>query len=670
MSHRYSPLTITVLLLVFASPHRCWGQDQLVTQGSIGAAVVVPIESFSTFGGMSAPDSIDYTNNGTSVQPWIVLGADMLFANRLRIGLSLGYRQYGMDFSASESAPIATADGGITTALFSHSLSTTFTGLSLEPYLRFEPIARLGLSVGFPVSGVVKTDYTQTVQITDPDSLTFVDGSKSQLTGNGVIETSSVIVPGVGLKADYMISLNTNNSIYLTPSVGMLYQLGSWSSESSLRSFSFEFGIGVRVEPLKEEVYDLRVRDTTYTRDTVVLLSAEVSVPTTELVNIEVEEFADRDTIRVIVHQRYHLVLPRPPEVLRASIALAFETENGSLSPEARLRLDKIHRTRIVPILPVVIFDKASELIPDRYVKLTEVEARHWNERRVFADSKVHWQYHLLNIVGSRMRDSASTALNLICFDDGTDSGRATSGARLNTIKEYICNIFNIDRTRVRTENRRGQAAQQPWVFLQDTTRRLLQPVTVSDTTNEMTLPRVRIEPEVVSGAGVRSWEVEMVQHDSVVRTMSGKGEIPAGLVWDMNLDVDEDDVFSYPLSVIMKVEDRDGARTQSAPSQITLLGPTATEMPDITGQRNVVLRWIGADYLHTPDIELFGLNPVFTRIDVYPSFSRHDDFFVVNAPAVVHPIGANAWFRDALLFPERELYQHAEVYTYEKRRP
>lgn len=594
----------------------------------------------------------------------------MLFSNRLRIGLSLGYRQYGMNFNAFETAPIATADGGTTTALFSHALTTTFTGLSLEPYLRFEPLAGLGVNVGFPISGVVKTNYTQTVQITDPDSLTFVDGSRTQVTGDGVIEASSVIVPGIGLRTDYMIALNSNKSISLTPTLGFLYQLGSWSSQSSLQSFSFEFGIGVRVAPLKDEAYERRVRDTTFTRDTVVMLSADVSVPTTELVSSEVEEFADADTIRVIVHQRYHRVLPRPPAVLRASIALAFETEKGNLSPEARLRVDKIHRTRVVPILPVVIFDGTSAVIPYRYVKLTKDEARRWNERRTFADSKVHWQYHILNIVGSRLRDSATTKMEFICFDDGTNEGRKITEARLKSVKDYICNIFNINPARVQTESRKGQAAQQPWVFLHDSTRRLLQPVTVSDTTSETTLPRVRIEPEVVSGAGVRSWDVTMVQHDTVLRRMSGKGDVPATLVWDMNADVAADDVLGYPLSVILTVEDRDGARTQSDPSQITLLGPTATEMPNITGRRLVVLRWIGADYFHTPDAELFGLDPVFTRIDVYPSVSRHDDFFVVNAPVIVHPLQAGAWFRNGLVSPELDLFQHAEVYTNEKRRP
>jgi hypothetical protein len=76
------------------------------------------------------------------------------------------------------------------------------------------------------------------------------------------------------------------------------------------------------------------------------------------------------------------------------------------------------------------------------------------------------------------------------------------------------------------------------------------------------------------------------------------------------------------------------------------------------------VLRWIGPDYLHTPDLELFGLNPRFDHIYVYPSATRREDFFVCDAPATVMPVGAPAWFRDGLQDPERVLFDHAEVYV------
>ena len=111
---------------------------------------------------------------------------------------------------------------------------------------------------------------------------------------------------------------------------------------------------------------------------------------------------------------------------------------------------------------------------------------------------------------------------------------------------------------------------------------------------------------------------------------------------------------------------DGEGAIAHSRPGRIKLQAPRITSENGVDVRRDVVMRWIGADYLHTPDIELFGLDPKFDRIDVYPSRARREDFFYVNAPAVVYPVGEPAWFREDLYAPERELFDHAEIYIRE----
>ena len=153
----------------------------------------------------------------------------------------------------------------------------------------------------------------------------------------------------------------------------------------------------------------------------------------------------------------------------------------------------------------------------------------------------------MLNVVGSRLRDNRTASVTLISYDDGTTEGEQISSRRSRSIKDYLITTFGVDDARVQIEDRRGQASQEPWVFIQDENRDVLGPVTAKDTLSETSMPSVRISPDVVSEEGVRQWRVLLVHDGEVVDSILGYGDVPSSLVWDPNEQLDPAAVFNAP---------------------------------------------------------------------------------------------------------------------------
>ena len=654
-------------------------QERVTLTGSAGASLLQPLGTFNALGGVPTPGGLTFQSQGTTIQPWFWFGADAQFIEdqpAWRFGARVGAHWYGLDYQADERLPIATEDGGTYLATLDHQLGLTFMTVFVEPYVRYHVADWLALEGGLPFQITMGSDHQQTMQFADPPGLPFLDGSTVITTGQGAIPGLSSLVPSVSLGAEGMFPLTRTGSLVLAPRIGATLPITAWETEAGLRTLALSGGLGIRYrlwETAPDPRFDEegRYRDTTIVRDTVAILSSRVARDSVALVNTLVEEYPNGDTVNVLVTQRYQRLIPKPPAVLKAAVKLVFEMEDGQVIDEARLDVTTVELTRTVPILPVVVFNEGESSLPDRYRRLSPETARRWNESRSLQQTLIHWQYHVLNVIGSRMRRDRRTSITLISYDDGTADGAILNAKRTAVLKEYLTATFRLPASRVKVDNRQGQASQQPWVFLADESRDLLGPITAVDTVVDLRLPKVRITPDVVTESGLRSWVVTMTKGDDTVAVRSGDGDVPSTLIWDMNEDlVPVQSVQGPPILVALAVTDKEGTTELSPPGRVVVKDEGGAALDGINAKRTEVLRWIGADYFHTPDIELFGLTPEFDRIEVYPSASRREDFFVVDAPATVNPVDAMTWFRVGLYPAERPLFDHAEVYIKSERRP
>lgn len=163
----------------------------------------------------------------------------------------------------------------------------------------------------------------------------------------------------------------------------------------------------------------------------------------------------------------------------------------------------------LYPLLTYVFFDSGSAQIPDRYVLFTSPE-----QTRGFSDSTVpggtlQKYYHMLNIVGHRMRSHPETKIQIVgnnSEEDAIGEVIATSKTRGEVVYNYLTRIWQIDPSRItllaprgfpvnrsnpkdplgRIENRRTEILSNDWEIVkpivQTELRRYLQPETMNFT--------------------------------------------------------------------------------------------------------------------------------------------------------------------------------------------
>ncbi|HLX13093.1 MAG TPA: outer membrane beta-barrel protein [Bacteroidota bacterium] len=113
------------------------------------------------------------------------------------------------------------------------------------------------------------------------------------------------------------------------------------------------------------------------------------------------------------------------------------------------------------PLSNYVFFEEGSTEIPNRYVKLTKVEAGSFKEGQLQevrpistvgrSGRQMTVYYNILNIVGDRMRNSPSATIFL---SGASAKGPQDGKARAEAIKRYLVEVFGIDSSRITTEGR------------------------------------------------------------------------------------------------------------------------------------------------------------------------------------------------------------------------
>ncbi|MCX6140532.1 MAG: hypothetical protein NTX15_06870 [Candidatus Kapabacteria bacterium] len=639
----------------------------LAVDAAAGAGFHSGVGTFGSVPGIPSPGNTGW---------WFDLGADIPLAEHLRIGGRLGAYHTSAVYAASERVPIATEQGNVFLATLQHTIAINATLMMIEPRVRYEPLSWLALEVGVPLSIELSSKYKQTQRFSDPNGLPFVDGNTEQVTGQGAIPNVATIIPGIEVHAEGILPLNTQGDLLLVPRLGYSRMLTSLNTNGAFQTQSINVGIGVRYlfgtkELATVEVPKTNERTVVILRDTTVDLSAQVREPITRLVTSGSDSSVIDGVLRVTIRERYATLLPKPPSVLRGSLRLAFMHDDGSVSDDARLYAQRVRVERTVPIMPVVMFDDTSSAIPSRYVQISSVEANTWKDQSALLDANTHWQYNILNIIGFRLKVNPNSTCTLLAYDDGTDAGMELVSRRCAAVQQYVSKTFTIPLRRIAVEVKRGQASQPPWVMIVDPTRVLAKPLAASSVQNETRLPRVRVMPDIVSEAGIDKWSVTMFQSGKSVRSFSDTGAVPSSILWNMNDNLETDAVLAQPILVELRLEDKEGASTKSEPGRVVVRSQSVTDVSGIPSTRVEILRVLPPDFLATPDAELFSGTLPFTHVEFYPASANDEaEYLRADVPVVKKQINADVWFRRGLTSPEKELYQRAELYIKEERRP
>lgn len=593
MNRHSTYITLCAMLLAW-SAQLCAQQENSSwnIDASVGAVSSAPSGSFGSVPGIASPGNLRYDPVSGATHLTASLGADLPLYRGLRAGLRLDAQTVQLRYDAFERAPIAIEGGGVALATLQHNLQTTMTLTGLTPYLRYEPVPWLCIGAGLPLMSVTASRFNQTMVFSDPAGLRFVDGSIEQITARGRVPNIRTVVPLITMFAEANIQASPSGALVLVPRVGFSQALTSITNDGAFNMRSLSIGVGLRyrmgrgavVAPkvdtqppvmVPPPVAALGVR---VERDTFVELTRGITETMTMLMSTTIDTVTQQDDegaqLRIVRRREtYRVAVPKPPSVLRAALQLQFIDEDGQVTRDARLAAVRVESRRVVSFVPAIMFDDASTEIPARYQQLGVQQARTWKEGSAAGTSGAHWQYQVLNVIGARMRRMPSTTCTLLARDADERSG--PSADRLAAVRSYLTTRFGISESRVQTR-RVSSAEEAPQVgpsavIVDQASPELLAPIEFTVSTIETQLPRLQLIPDVISEAGVRSWNIDATLDGVPVRTFSGTGSLPSVVAWDMNDDIVADAAFKKPVVLTLHVDDVDDAHTESDQVRISL---------------------------------------------------------------------------------------------------
>ncbi len=107
----------------------------------------------------------------------------------------------------------------------------------------------------------------------------------------------------------------------------------------------------------------------------------------------------------------------------------------------------------LYPLLNYVFFDQGSAEIPDRYILFNSPEQTSYFTDTTIAGGTLDKYYHLLNIVGFRMKEYPDSKIEIVGCTDGTtepEKKQGLSKERADNVFSYLKNVWQIDESRMK----------------------------------------------------------------------------------------------------------------------------------------------------------------------------------------------------------------------------
>jgi outer membrane protein OmpA-like peptidoglycan-associated protein len=189
-------------------------------------------------------------------------------------------------------------------------------------------------------------------------------------------------------------------------------------------------------------------------------------------------------------------------------------------------------------LLPYIFFDEKSSAIPQRYTRLQRTEIDNFSPENLVSgalkpENELDAYYHLLNIVGFRLRKYPTAQLTLTGFNDAAaesadkpndgkpNDGKSLSLRRAERVKEYLQSVWGIPTSRIvaRSGGTRGladavDAEENRVVEMQATEPHILDELRYDYTLFTLTPPVVEVQPDITAPKGLAAWSLKITQDD------------------------------------------------------------------------------------------------------------------------------------------------------------
>lgn len=426
----------------------------------------------------------------------------------LGIGARLGLTSFSMSFSQRKIMPVANpADiaNPLSVPLL-YSLSTSFSALSLEPYIFYRPIQMLSIHAGFGFTTLLSGTYNQSERLdTAGLNLGAIRAERNVLSGTMPNLTS--ILPSVHVGANYEIPLGERGQWLVAPEASFSLSLGNlvsglqgtnpvWTM-SSVRG-----GVSVRYSPER----------------------------TTQLSAEELAAMQATEDIRYR-KKREECEQSMPPPIAEAkkknvvtakiTSVSSIQADGSALNTSATtIHVEEFLASRSRYVLNNIFFDSSSSEIAARYERLAEKESAAFRLESFAEAGVLQIYYHVLNIVGKRLSQNPKADITLVGHADGLTekNDKRLAQARAEKIKEYLVTTWKIPENRIKIQTGVSrtptgtdgdeilEAEEQRRVEIQSTSRAILEELRFDYFVRVIEPPKIRFQFDISSTAALKEW--------------------------------------------------------------------------------------------------------------------------------------------------------------------
>jgi outer membrane protein OmpA-like peptidoglycan-associated protein len=460
--------------------------------------------------------------------------AGLLYDYPIEMNFFLNFRlmasYLGADLSRTEETNIIIA-GESAPGQFEHTLEVDSYIAAITISGGYRLFDHLFTHLGFLAGYQYYTHYSQQEEIIKPEKQgTFINGKRIRNESTGTIPDARSIQLGIPLGLSYELPLNRNRSLLASPEFYYTYHFTPIQSDLDWQIHSFRAGISIKYK--------------------------EPPAPPPPPPPPAAPPYPE-------------LPIPSVPPLLTAYITAVKIDTNGVETADFNISIEDFVSLNVRPLLSYVFFDEGLADIPSRYKRLSPDETNIFNIDSLKGLNAIETYYHILNIIGQKLREIPLSKIFLI----GTNAGKGIeknnlqlSAARAEAVSAYLKDVWGINGERIIINQRNlpEQYSESDEPGADDENRRveivaegfdLTEPIITTDTLRIVDKSRIRFVPRISSSAGIRSWELRAYNEKQLLYRESGEGKTIPNLIWEpgqnKNLSDGEGTDIYYQLSLV-----------------------------------------------------------------------------------------------------------------------
>ncbi len=243
--------------------------------------------------------------------------------------------------------------------------------------------------------------------------------------------------------------------------------------------------------------------------------------------------------------------LPSPPEPVPPPPPPAPEPPVARIGTtmDAEIDITETFVTETFPLLPYVFFAQNSARLPDKYRTMTARNTAAFTESGLPRKTMAIY-YHLLDIVGRRLRLHPDIRITLLGSTDDKDAERgntALARSRAETVKEYFTGVWGIASDRIAVSTQKLPQMPSSLVYAEgDEENRRVEIISDSDEifrpVLHENLSEYDISPPVMelalgadASTSVAQWSMTVRHGDETVASFGAAGAPPTTLRWQLD---------------------------------------------------------------------------------------------------------------------------------------